>query len=452
MVGSSSYPRVLVVGQAFNRRGGGGITLSNLFEGWPPGRLAAAIGTGHVMEGDVCDRYYVLGSDESVWAWPLSLVRRRSTPPSGTDTGGPGDGRAEPGDSPSPAGRAAGLLYAGLDLLGVRDELRSLRMSSPLRAWIRGFAPDVVYSLLGDLPMMSLVGRIIDEFDCPLALHMMDDWPCALYRDGALQTIVRSHMERRLRSLIGRATSLLAISDAMAAEYETRYGRTFLPVHNPVDLERWDALAATYRVAPDRPPSECLRVVYTGRVGTGNTDSILDVAEVVSDMSSHGKRISLQVNTPDADASAATRMAACQGVVVTPGGEYRRVPGLMAAADVLLLPLDFDEQSVRLMRLSMPTKVSEYLASGRPVLTYAPRGSAAAEYARTHGWSLVVDERDPAAIRRALELLIDDDALRKEMGSRARQCAEESHDARHVRAQFRAALATGVARALSRTC
>lgn len=34
------YPRVLIVGQAFNLSAGGGITLSNLFAGWPKDRMA----------------------------------------------------------------------------------------------------------------------------------------------------------------------------------------------------------------------------------------------------------------------------------------------------------------------------------------------------------------------------------------------------------------------------
>ena len=316
-------------------------------------------------------------------------------------------------------------------------------MSAPLRAWIREFAPDVVYGYLYDLPVLSLVGQISDEFGYPVALHIMDDWPSGQYRDGVLQGIVRSHVKRKLLSLVGRAVSLLAVSDAMAAEYEARYGRTFLPVHNPVDLQRWDALAAAYGDEPDRPPDDCLRVMYAGKVDSDTSGSLLDVAAVISDMSSHGQRISLRVNTPDVRSPAVARMAACRGVLVTPTGEYCRVPSLMAAADVLLLPLDFDEQSVRFAHLSMPTKVSEYLASGRPVLTYAPRGSAVAEYARTRGWSLLVDERDPAAIRRALDLLIEDGELRREMGSRGRQLAAERHDAGRVRAQFRAALLAG---------
>jgi glycosyltransferase involved in cell wall biosynthesis len=421
------------------------VTLSNLFEGWPRDRIAAAVFAAPHIEHDVCDHCYLLGSDENVWRWPLSVVRRRNTPRSGSVSELPPGGEwARPNGSAPRDSRAADLLYATLDFLGVRDEMRTLRMSAPLRSWIKEFAPDIVYSHLHSLPGMSLVHQVADEFGYPVVLHMMDDWPNFLYEHGALHGAVRGHMDRKLRSLIGSAASCLAIGDAMASEYGARYGRAFLPFHNPVDLQRWDARAAAY---PTEPSDGRLRVVYTGRIGIGATDSILDVARVVSDMSSHGEPVSLLVNTPNADKPAAVHMAALPGVVVAPAGEYDRVPCLMASADVLLLPSDFDDESARYMRLSMPTKVAEYLASGRPVLTYAPQGSAIAEYSRSGRWSLIVDERDPAALRKALELLIADPELRATLGARARGCAQERHDARRVRESFKIALAAGATKA-----
>jgi hypothetical protein len=85
MSGAIRYPRVLVVGQPFDRTSGGGITLSNVFEGWPRDRLAAAVVSDRDLTFDVCDRYYVLGTSEITWAWPLSVVTRTETPPSKTD-------------------------------------------------------------------------------------------------------------------------------------------------------------------------------------------------------------------------------------------------------------------------------------------------------------------------------------------------------------------------------
>jgi len=61
-----SFPKVLIFGQPFNSYSGGGITLTNLFKGWPKDRIAVTY-IGHGLfnaTADVCDNYYQLGIEE----------------------------------------------------------------------------------------------------------------------------------------------------------------------------------------------------------------------------------------------------------------------------------------------------------------------------------------------------------------------------------------------------
>ena len=54
-----NYHRILILGQSFNTTTGGGITLSNLFYGWPKDKIAV-VGTGHVLNyvtTNICDAY-----------------------------------------------------------------------------------------------------------------------------------------------------------------------------------------------------------------------------------------------------------------------------------------------------------------------------------------------------------------------------------------------------------
>ena len=41
-MGEKVYPKILIIGQPFNKNSGGGITMSNLFNGWPNESLAVA--------------------------------------------------------------------------------------------------------------------------------------------------------------------------------------------------------------------------------------------------------------------------------------------------------------------------------------------------------------------------------------------------------------------------
>ena len=56
------YPKVLVVGNTFHTKSGGGITMSNLFKGWPVNKLAAATYMMSISEADICQIYYQLGN------------------------------------------------------------------------------------------------------------------------------------------------------------------------------------------------------------------------------------------------------------------------------------------------------------------------------------------------------------------------------------------------------
>jgi glycosyltransferase involved in cell wall biosynthesis len=433
---AARHPRVLVVGQPFDRTTGGGITLSNLFEGWPKDRLAAAVVPGYPVGFDVCDRYYVLGTSEITWGWPLSVVSRTETPASQPDFREPATTTSVSSSEPPEPGVARRGFRAGLDGLGVADALRRMRLSPRLSEWIRAFEPDVVYSQLSDLPVMTLVSEILDETGLPFALHVMDDWPSTMYQHGVLARQVRGEAERSLGSLLHRAKARMAIGDAMAEEFLQRYGVEFVPIQNSVDVARQDQLASLHRAEYEEPPGSPVSVVYAGRVGRANADSLLAVAEVVAEMATGGVPIRLYVYTASGDHPTAVRMSLLEGVEVRSAVSYDHIPALLESADVLLMPLDFDEEGMRFARLSMPTKIPEYMVAGRPVLTYAPRGSAIAEYARTGGWSMLVDEPDPALVRAALTALAGSRAMRDAMGRAGRSIAIERHDAARVRAHF----------------
>ena len=72
----NDYPRVLIVGERFESMTGGGITLTQLFRGWPPDRIAVLSDYASFPQNEVCGNYYYVGSSEEQWIWPLSYIRR----------------------------------------------------------------------------------------------------------------------------------------------------------------------------------------------------------------------------------------------------------------------------------------------------------------------------------------------------------------------------------------
>lgn len=143
----SEYPRVLVFGAGFDSYSGGGITLSNLFRGWPVSRLAVVDPVARVGTAAVAGAEYRLGTLEQRWAWPLSYVPRRSKPSGSIDHSNHSVAQAPVGDlhgeqvaadAQTSARRAAHAAFHWVtSRLGSDEVLQRVTVSEPLRAWAR---------------------------------------------------------------------------------------------------------------------------------------------------------------------------------------------------------------------------------------------------------------------------------------------------------------------------
>ena len=426
-----ALPRLLfVTPAAFNQVTGGGITFGNLFRGWPRDRLATAHNDRVPTSSDVCSTYYRLSSAELALPAPLRLLRPSSQAGDGAPAGA--------GAPPTLLRRAKELVFGdGLPERG--------RLSPALEAWIEAFRPELLYTILGNNAMMELIDRIRRRFALPLAVHFMDDWQSAIYRGGLLSVIERRRMQRLIGTLVAAASVRLGIGDSMCREYHQRFGQPFLAFQNTVDVTRWREVAKR-----DLTIGRPLRLLYTGSVlGFAQAESLVACCTAVAALNRGGMAVTLDIYSPqDQIAPLRERLACDEAIrlndVIADDDAYFRT---LAAADILLLPVNFDAHSVRYIRLSMPTKVPSYLVSGTPILVYGPAGVAQVEYAREAGWGHIVDRQDPALLRAAIKHLANDQDLRAALSERARRIAAERHDDATVRTAFQAALASAARRA-----
>ncbi len=112
--------------------------------------------------------------------------------------------------------------------------------------------------------------------------------------------------------------------------------------------------------------------------------------------------------------------AAKCGAVLVGSVPYREVPEYMAAMDVLLQhPIDIGNG------LRLPAKLAEYLAMGKPVITYAQGFGSLLEHGR-HAMTLA--SADPAEMARCIDEVFGDPRLAHSLSENARLLAESLFD------------------------
>ena len=166
------YLNVLVVnGEPFNDITATGITMSNLFRGWPRERLFQVFTANVVPNKDICINNLRLSSRDLK---PFCYFANRAESNGGL------------GDSAGGGARNGSGLSSSKGRSGFRDIVRKgavpfldflpYQIRRENLAVVREFKPDVIYSMLGSIRMVRLVSRLAKELGIPVVPHFMDDW------------------------------------------------------------------------------------------------------------------------------------------------------------------------------------------------------------------------------------------------------------------------------------
>jgi glycosyltransferase involved in cell wall biosynthesis len=110
---------------------------------------------------------------------------------------------------------------------------------------------------------------------------------------------------------------------------------------------------------------------------------------------------------------------------------------------VLLHVEAFDDTVRAYTRLSLSTKIPQYMSSGRPILAYGPGELASCRYIADCDCGRVVGVQDPLALAKATRELASDALVRLGLGRRGWQLACQRHNADKERERFRELLAVG---------
>jgi glycosyltransferase involved in cell wall biosynthesis len=227
----------------------------------------------------------------------------------------------------------------------------------------------------------------------------------------------------------------------MAVEYKRRYGYYFQTFHNPIDLEFWKkSQRKNYELG--KSPT----ILYAGRVGLGIQNSLEMMAKAVTSLNKElnsSIKFVLQVNEKPEWMG---KYSCVQHRGFVP---YEDLPIKFAEADLLFLPYDFSGSSIKFIKYSMPTKASEYMVSGTPIMVFAPSETAIVNYAAKYNWAKVITEDSMEALKTALRSMILDQEERKKIAQSAIQLAENKHDAVKVRRDFKKALVSVMEDSLS---
>ena len=285
-----------------------------------------------------------------------------------------------------------------------RHRLRALRAA---RSMLRREAPTHDVLLLHDPELLvSIVGLPLP----PVIWDVHEDTAAAVTLKPWLPRPLRPFVRWTFRRVEHWAERRLHLILAEYA-YQDRFTRSHLVVPN-------------LNLVPDAPPRpDRPQVVYVGSITRARgADELIETARLVADKTGGAVRLKL-IGLASSDVEATLQRAADDDVLdwsgFLPAGQaMEQVRGSMVGLSLL-----HDEPNYR---VSLPTKVVEYMANRVPVVT-TPL-PLARDLVEETGCGVVVPFQDAASAANAILELWSDPELRSRMGSAGHRVAKERYD------------------------
>jgi glycosyltransferase involved in cell wall biosynthesis len=352
----------------------------------------------------------------------------------------------ETGLPSEPARRLPGVAYASMPI-GRRRWLDT-RLHGVYSAWLTWRAARradrVMSSLSGfDVEAVVTVGHgfgwltaaeVARRLRVPLHVIVHDDWP----RASAVIEAFRPWLDRMFGRVYRGAASRLCVSPFMAEAYQRRYGvaASLMYPSRSKDCPVFDA-------KPPRQIGDGEMVIGYGGSSSGQVvESLKALVRALP-----GTRTRLAVfGGFDEDAK---RQLLAESEAISFHGFVpfdRMIRELREIADVLFVPMSFDTAQRDNVTISFPSKLTDYTATGLPLLIHGPAYSSAVRWARAeNGIAEIVDELQGAPLGAAIRRLREEPSRRFLLAGNAVAAGQRFFDPSVARDALSAALLGGSA-------
>jgi hypothetical protein len=182
--------------------------------------------------------------------------------------------------------------------------------------------------------------------------------------------------QRLLAEAIKRSNARFAVSREMAAHYEQSFGGTWHIAHNGIHQE---AHSTNGKLV-----SQPREILLAGDINVFRFDAVLAFAKALQRYSQRTGATPELTVLGDVANEYAKPLSELRVVRMLGRRSHAACLQAMKTTDLLYLPLAFSRKVNRISLYSLPTKLPEYLASGKTMLVHAPRESAVFQVAERY--------------------------------------------------------------------
>lgn len=289
-----------------------------------------------------------------------------------------------------------------------------------LNQWLKSFSPDIVFLCAGDSVFAYKIANYIHKiYRTKLIIYITDDYILPRKTISPFWWIRRNYIFNEMKQTIQKSDLFITISEEMRITYKKLFGKDSIIAMNITESMKLkkEGLNNNRKV---------YTLVYTGGLHFNRYKTLNLLANAIKkyNSSSDNKKLFLKVYSGSNPDRKITKYLNIEGASRFCGSlnkeELKRV---LNECDTPVHVESFDSKSIESTRLSISTKIPEYLSLEKPILAIGPKEVASMRY--LEDCALCIS--NPDSIYLGLTQLINNSKLQYELSKKAFIKFQENH-------------------------
>lgn len=295
--------------------------------------------------------------------------------------------------------------------------------SEKLIKWINEFNPDVIFFQTSSFSVIyDMVIYFKKITQAKLIIETTDDYVTSTRSFSIIKKHKDKIMEKKYANIVKESEYIVVIGEDMMEEYKRRFGGKYVIAMN--------AVKATGRI-DEITLNDKFVFTFAGNLGLNRWKILVDLGKVIDIIQSKYRQKKIVLNICSLslpNKHILSKFKQIKSINYLGALNTEQLNKLKEDSNVLVHVESFDKKNIGVTRLSISTKIPEYMLSNRCILAIGPDTVSSIKYIKKYNIGCVLSNKNSKTWMDDLINLIDDDDARNNYIKNARTIGNRNHN------------------------
>ncbi|MEG2232681.1 MAG: hypothetical protein RRY16_01755 [Bacilli bacterium] len=396
------YKRILVISNnPFSTTQNNGKTLASFFEEVPSEYIAELFFRNDSPSWNHCKRYFKISEQDL-------LNKGKCISGNGTN---------------NKSIRKGNLIRIGRELIWKICKWKTKELIN----WLDDYNPEIIFFDAGDSGFAyDICDFIVKRYSSKLFVYFTDDYILPRICISPFWWIRRNHIYLQMKKILSNESHMIAISDEMQKEYMKIFNKKSIKLINTTESMKENV---------EKSDEDKIIFTYAGTFSfhRDETINLLIKAIKLNNSISSNKKAYLQIFSTASITAKMKSVFNVKGVSSFNGNlDSNELKTVLNQSDVLVHVESFRRNSIASTRLSISTKIPEYLSVGKCIVAIGPAKIASMTYLS----NCAICINDKKQIYESITNVINNCVIRNNVAEKALNKYDTNHNAKKIRNSF----------------